>query len=230
MDHTTAAFDQDLAQLKENILKMGVLVQDLIYKSVEALKTRDRSLAKDIIKQDVLVDQLELDIDERCINLVALRQPKATDLRFITTAMRIATDLERIGDLAEDIAERAIEVSDQPLLKPLIDIPKMAKLSQDSIALVLDAFVQQDSDKAKGVWKKEKEVDALRDLVHDELVEMMSKDSNVVGRAIPLLLVARHLERICDHATNIAEDVVYMVEARVVKHAGGDVKYGKPSE
>lgn len=225
MDNT--AFEKELATLKDSILKMGVLVQELIYKSIEALKNRDRDLAKQIIKQDVKVDQLELEVDEQCINLIALRQPKASDLRFITTGMRIATDLERIGDLAEDIAERTIELADQPLLKPLIDIPKMAKLAQNSVGLVLDAFISSDSAKAKEVWKAEKEVDRLRDAVHDELEDIMTKDGRTVTKALPLLLVSRHLERISDHATNIAEDVIYMVDAKVVKHAGGDAKYGR---
>lgn len=219
MDHQRV-FDQEIAELKDTILKMGVMVQELIVKSVDALKNRDTELAKEIIKQDVEVDRLELEIDDKCVELIALRQPEASDLRFLLTGMRIANDLERIGDLAEDIAERAIELSDQPLLKPLIDIPKMAKLSQDAVALALDAFINKDSQKAKAIWIKEKEVDKLRDAVHDELVEMMSKDPNIVTRAIPLLLVSRHLERMSDHATNIGEDVVYMVEGRVVKHSG----------
>jgi len=217
MEHQTA-FDQELAEVKDLVLKMGVLVQELINKSVEALKNRDRDLAKQVIKKDLEVDRLELEIDEKCINLIALRQPKAGDLRFITTGMRLVTDLERIGDLAEDIAERAIEVSDQPLLKPLIDIPKMAKLAEEAVSLGLDAFINSDADKTKEVWAIEKQVNKLRDLVHDELLEIMGKDGSTVAKAIPLLLVSRHLERISDHATNIAEDVVYMVEAKVVKH------------
>ncbi|MEA3493685.1 MAG: phosphate signaling complex protein PhoU [Candidatus Margulisiibacteriota bacterium] len=219
IDYNTS-FDQELADLKDTILKMGVLVQGLIYRSVESLKKRDKDLAKYVIKQDVEVDWLELEIDEKCINMIALRQPKAGDLRFITTGMRIVTDLERIGDLAEDVCERTIELDEKPLLKPLIDIPKMAKLAQDSVALAIDAFVNHDVGRTKQIWEKEKEVDRLRDYVHDELEEIMEKDPKMVSRALPLLLVSRHLERICDHATNIAEDVVYMVEGRVVKHGG----------
>ena len=219
MDHHTT-FDQELAVLKDAVLKMGVLVQSLIVRSVESLKNRDRDLAKQVIKQDVEVDKLELAVDEMCINMIALRQPKAGDLRFITTGMRIATDLERIGDLAEDIAERTIELADRPLLKPLIDIPKMAKLAEESLAVALDAFINSDPEKARLIWKNEKEVDKLRDQVHDELEAIMSQDSTTVTRALPLLLVSRHLERISDHVTNILEDVVYMVEAKVVKHGG----------
>ena len=214
-------FDREMAELKDLILKMGLLVQGLIHKSIEALKTTNRDLAEEVIQEDEKVDQLELEINEMCIQLVALRQPEASDLRFLMTGMRIANDLERIGDLAEDIAERAIELMGQPLLKPLIDIPKMSKLAQDCVGLVLDSFINRDINKAKSIWNKEKESDALRDLIHDELVEIMSKDSGTVTRAIPLLLISRHLERICDHTTNIGEEVIYMVEGKVVKHSGG---------
>jgi len=222
MEHQYTAYDKELASLKDGVLKMGGLVEELIFKSVESLKTRDRKMAKEVIKQDVAVDRLELEIDEQCINLIALRQPKAGDLRFITTGMRIATDLERIGDLAEDIAERSIELADQGPLKPLIDIPKMAELAQDILRTVLDAFVNGDTTKAKGIWDNEREIDRLRDQVHDELIGIMVKDAASVPRAIPLLLISRHLERIADHATNIAEDVIFMVEAKVVKHSGGE--------
>ncbi|OGC05604.1 phosphate transport system regulatory protein PhoU [candidate division WOR-1 bacterium RIFOXYA2_FULL_36_21] len=213
-------FDHEMNELKDTILKMGVMVQGLINKSIESLKKLDRNLAEEVIKDDEKVDQLELEIDEKCIQLVALRQPEASDLRFLMTGMRISNDLERIGDLAEDIAERTVELSGQPLLKPLIDIPKMGEIAQDEIALILDAFVNRDAVKAKLVWDKEKQVDKLRDMVHDEIVGIMSKDASTVTRALPLLLVSRHLERISDHATNIAEDIVFMVEGKVVKHGG----------
>ncbi|OGC25037.1 phosphate transport system regulatory protein PhoU [candidate division WOR-1 bacterium RIFOXYB2_FULL_42_35] len=213
-------FDKEMAELKDMILKMGVMVQGLIHNSIESLKQRNLDLAEQVIKEDKIVDQLELEIDEKCIELIALRQPEASDLRYIMTGTRIVTDLERIGDLAEDIAQRTKVLDGQPFPKPLIDIPKMAKLAQDAVAQVLEAFINRDSNKAKAVWEKEKEIDKLRDQVHDELVELMSKDASTVPTAIPLLLVSRHLERIGDHATNIAEDVIYMVEARVVKHGG----------
>ncbi len=219
MDHKRV-FDMEMAELKDIILKMGVMVQGLIQKSADSLKNLDRALAEEVIHEDENVDQLELEIDERVIQLIALRQPEASDLRFLMTGSNIANDLERIGDLAEDIAERTLDLSGQPLLKPLIDIPKMAKLTQESVALALDAFVNCDSKKAKEIWVKEKEVDKLRDAVHNELVEIMTKDSTTVPRALPLLLVSRHLERMSDHAANIGEDIVYMVEGKVVKHSG----------
>lgn len=221
MDHQIL-FDQELTELKNTILKMGELVEELITRSVQALKERNKNLAKSVIKDDVEVDKMELEIDDRCIGLIAIRQPKAVDLRTIMTGMRISTDLERIGDLAEDIAERAIELAEQGLLKPLIDIPEMAALAQAAVKEVLEAFVGDDADKALAVWEKEKQVDKLRDAVHDELIEIMSRDARTVPKAIPLLLVSRHLERIADHATNIAEDVVYMVKGKVVKHGGGE--------
>lgn len=215
--------DTEIAELKEMILKMGIMVQGLIYKSVNALKEQNVAMAEEVIEEDEKVDQLELEIDEKCIELIALRQPEASDLRFIMTGSRIANDLERIGDLSEDIAQRVQDLAGRPFIKPLVDIPKMAKLAQDSVALVLDAFVNKDSQKARSVWDKEKETDKLRDMVQDELVEIMGKDAGTVSRAIPLLLISRHLERICDHATNIGEDVVYMVSGKVVKHSGGKV-------
>ncbi|OGC03538.1 phosphate transport system regulatory protein PhoU [candidate division WOR-1 bacterium RIFOXYA12_FULL_43_27] len=213
-------FDHELAELSDLILKMGVMVQGLIRKSVEALKNQDTKLAQAVIEEDEHVDQMELEIDEKSIQLIALRQPEASDLRFLTTGMRIATDLERIGDLAEDIAERTVDLSSEPLLKPLVDIPKMAKLAEEGVAAALDAFVKRDSSALESVWDKEKEVDRLRDAVQLELTEIMGKDAKTVSRALPLLLVSRHLERISDHATNIAEDVTYMVEGKVVKHLG----------
>lgn len=219
MDHQTL-FDREIAELKEIILKMGLLVKALIARSVKALKERDKDLARSVIKDDVRVDRMELEVDDRCIELIAIRQPKASDLRTIMTGVRIATDLERIGDLAEDIAERSIELSEQGPIKPLIDIPQMADLAQAALQEALDAFVESDAEKARRIWEKEKQIDKLRDRVHDELLEIMMKDACAVPRAIPLLLVSRHLERIADHATNIAEDVVYMVEAKVVKHGG----------
>lgn len=217
-------FDSEMDELKDIILKMGIMVQGLIQKSVESLKNLDRNMAEEVVRDDENVDRLELEIDEKVIQLIALRQPEASDLRFLMTGMRISNDLERIGDLAEDVAQRAIDLSGQPLLKPLVDIPKMAKLTQDSVALALDAFINRDSSKAKEIWAKEREVDKLRDAVHDELVDLMAKDGSTVPRAIPLLLISRHIERMSDHATNIAEDVVFMVEAKVIKHSGRGTK------
>jgi phosphate transport system protein len=218
MDHQRV-FDKEMSELKNMILKMGIMVQGLIVKSMEALGDVDINKAQQVVEDDEKVDQLELEIDEKCIQLIALRQPEASDLRFLMTGMRIATDLERMGDLAEDIAERVVDLAGKPLAKPLVDIPRMAKLAEEGLSIVLDAFVNRDPQRAKGIWEKEEEVDKLRNAVHRELTDLMTKDPSVVPRAIPLLLISRHLERISDHSTNIAEDIIYMVQGRVVKHS-----------
>jgi phosphate transport system protein len=212
-------FDEELKQLRQDILMMASLVEEAIFKSVEALKQRNGALADEVIASDKKIDELENKIDEFCLDLIALRQPVAQDLRFITMAMQINSDLERIADLAVDIAQRALELIAQPVLKPLIDIPTLADLSQAMLKEAIDAFINKDVELAKKVVLSDKEADALRDLVQKELIyDYLAKDGSTAPRAVPLILVARHLERICDHATNIAEDVVYMIQAKVVRH------------
>ena len=212
-------FDESLSELKTDILKVGVLVEEAIYKSVEALKRLDVEAAKRVVIEDKKVDDLELKIDETCLNLLALQQPMAVDLRFIAMAMNITTDLERMADLAVDIAQRVLEISDKPLLKPLVDIPRLAVIAQNMTKEVIQAFINRDVDLARKVILSDAEADQLRNAVQKELInDYMAKDPKTVSRAVPLLLIARHLERVCDHATNIAEDVIYMVKAEVVKH------------
>jgi phosphate transport system protein len=212
-------FDQELKGLNEDILRMGALAEEAIYKSVEALKDRDQAMAKSVIDNDALVDRLELAIDERCIDLIARYQPMAKDLRFITTGMKINTELERIADIAVDIAQRTLELADRPLLKPLVDIPKLAAVAQKMVKTAIDAFVKADIVLAREVLSSEPEANQLRNLIHEELVnDYMVKDASSAPRAVQLLLIARFLERICDHTTNIAEDVIYLVQAEVVKH------------
>lgn len=211
--------DQELSDLKKQLLKMGTLVETAIFESVESLKELSAEKAKKVINEDKVIDELENAIDERCLDLMALRQPVALDLRFITMSMKISTDLERIADLAVDIAQRVLELSGKPMLKPLIDIPKLSNLAKLMSKDALDAFVNKDADLAEKVIILDSEPDKLRNLVQKELIEeYMSKDPSTASRAMPLLLIARHLERICDHATNIAENVIYMVKADVVKH------------
>jgi len=212
------SFENELLELNELILKMGNMAQDSIRKSIEALKERDEQLSKEMIEQDRDIDDLELAIDNKCITLIARIQPMAADLRFITTAMKITTDLERIGDLAVDIAQKNLELIKMPLLKPLIDTPRLAQIAMKMIEESIDTFVKRDSTRSLQIHQMENEADKLRDLITDELIDIMMKDPTSVPKAIPLLLIARYLERICDHAMNIAEDVVYMVEAKVVKH------------
>ena len=212
-------FDTELADLKSNILGMGDLVEEAIIDSVEALKQLSRSRAQEVIDSDRFIDEQELKIDEECLDLLALRQPMAVDLRFITMAMKISTDLERMADLAVDISQRVLELTDKPLLKPLVDIPKLTLLAQEMTRNSISSFINKDAELARSVILNDIKADNLRDLVQQELLnDYISKNKSTIPRAIPLLLVARHLERICDHATNIAEDVIYWLEARVVKH------------
>jgi len=223
--------DQELADLKKQLLKIGTLVETAIFESVESLKELSAEKAKKVISEDKVIDELENAIDERCLDLLALRQPVALDLRFITMSMKIATDLERIADLAVDIAQRVLELAGKPMLKPLIDIPKLSDLAKRMSKDALDAFVNKDVDLAEKVILLDSEADKLRNLVQKELVEeYMSKDLSTVSRAMPLLLIARHLERICDHATNIAEDVIFMVEGRVIRHIGEQGREGEKAE
>ncbi|MEI6049577.1 MAG: phosphate signaling complex protein PhoU [Bacteroidota bacterium] len=211
--------DQELTDLKQQLLKMGTLVETAIFESMESLKELSIERVNKIINEDKVIDEMENAIDERCLDLLALRQPMAIDLRFITMSMKISTDLERIADLAVDIAQRVQDLVGKPLLKPLIDIPKLTKLAQQMTKDALDAFVNKDAELAGSVILRDSEADKLRNLVQKELVDdYMSKDSSTASRAVPLLLIARHLERICDHATNISENVIYMVNADVVKH------------
>ncbi|RJP27916.1 MAG: phosphate transport system regulatory protein PhoU [Candidatus Omnitrophota bacterium] len=218
-------FDEEMRQLNKDILKMAVASQEAIYKSVEALKNRDKEMAALVINSDEKIDKMELANDEKCIDLIARHQPMAGDLRFITTALKINSELERIADLSVDISERVIEISNKPLLKPLIDIPKLSQVAQEMVGGAIRAFVERDVALAKKVVLADSEADKLRNAIQEELIkDYMSKDVKSVDRAVPLLLVARHLERICDHATNIAEDVIYMVEARVVKHHTEELK------
>lgn len=211
--------DEELKELHKDILKMGALTQEAIFKSIEALKNRDRPQAQAVVDTDDKIDELELAVDEKCIDLIARYQPMAGDLRFITTGMKINAELERIADLAVDISQRVLELVDKPLLKPLIDIPKLSVVAQDMVGDAIAAFIKKDVELAKKVVFSDAEADRLRNLVQKELInDYIARDPGSALRAVPLLLIARHLERICDHATNIAEDVIYMVQAKVVRH------------
>jgi phosphate transport system protein len=212
-------FDQELQKLREDILKMGAYAEEAIFKSTDALRNRDKAMAGSVIDNDACVDSLELEIDEMCVDLIARYQPMAKDLRFITTGMKINAELERIADIAVDIAQRTLELADKPLLKPLVDIPKLAAVAQNMVRTAIDAFVKADSEMAKKVMLSDPEADRLRNEIQRELIDdYMCRDGANAPRAVQLLLIARFLERICDHATNIAEDVIYLVEAQVVKH------------
>jgi len=214
-----AIFDDELRLLKEKILRVGSLVETAIQDSIRSLVERNSDLAEKVIKNDHEINALDVEIDEECIRLIALRQPKARDLRFIITAMKITTDLERMGDLAVNIAERAIELNEEPQLKPYIDIPRMAEISQDMVRDSLDAFVRGCTNLPLEVIKKENEVDNLTEQVFNELLIFMMRDPKTVTRATRITYVAKYLERIADHATNITEMVLYLCQGKMVRHA-----------
>ncbi len=212
-------WDSELDALRREILHMGMLVENAIGKSIQALGQLNAPAASAIIDADKEIDALEIKLVRQCVDLLALHQPLAGDLRFVTMAMQINTDLERMGDLAVDIAQRVLELADKPLLKPLIDIPALAVIAQEMTRDCITAFLTSDVVKAKEVILRDANADVLRNQVQAELLnDFMLKDPSTTAQALPLLLVARHLERICDHATNIAEDIIFMIEAKMVKH------------
>jgi phosphate transport system protein len=211
-------FHEELDALKQTLLAMGGLVEDQIRRVMRALVERDDALASDVIARDREVNAYENEIDEKCVELLALHQPAAGDLRFLTTAMKIVTDLERIGDQAVNIAQRSLELNSEPQLKPYIDLPRMAEKAQAMVKESLDAFVARDTALARRVRSEDEAVDAINHQIFRELLTYMMSDPTTIPRAIRLVLIARCLERVADHATNIAEMVVYLVESRMVRH------------
>jgi phosphate transport system protein len=226
---TETHFQKELEELNENLLRMATLVEEAINNAVQSLVKRDSDLAQKSFGGEDRINKLEIVIEDMCLKLLALRQPMAADLRFITAAMKIITDLERIGDQAVNIAERAISLNQEPQLKPYIDIPRMAEIAQSMVKDVLDAFVNRDSKLARSVCERDDLVDGLNDQVFRELLSYMISDPKTIERAVHLMIVCRCLERIADHATNIGEDVIFMVDALVIKHHA-DTKEEKDRE
>ena len=211
-------FEEDLQALKHRLLNMGALVEERVHAAIQALIERHPEAPERIIAGDQEVNELHIEIDERCLRLLALQQPMATDLRLITAAMKINADLERIGDQAVNIAEQARRILAHPPLKPLIDLPRMAEIAERMTRDSLDAFVRKDASLARAILARDDEVDQLKDHVFRVLLTYMMADPGTIERALGLILVSRHLERIADHATNIAEDVIFMVEAKDIRH------------
>lgn len=211
-------FDEELAALKRNLLEMGGLVEEMIAAAVGSLKDRLEDKAREVLEHEKAVNLYDIEIDAAAMKLLALHQPVAVDLRFITSSMRICSDLERMGDLAVNIAERSLDLIRLPLLKPLIDIPEMARLAQSMVKDAIDAFVRGDSALARKVCERDDDVDGLNDQVFRELLTFTLADRTTVPRAVDLILVARNLERIADHATNISEHVIYLREGIFIKH------------
>ena len=211
-------FHEELEALKQTLLAMGGLVEDQIRRVMRALLERDDALAQEVIERDQQVNAYDVEVDETCVSLLALHQPTAGDLRFITTAMKIVTDLERIGDQAVNIAQRVLELNREPQLKPYIDLPRMAEKAQHMVKESLDAFVARDTELARKVCAEDADVDALKEQLFRELLTFMMEDPKTIPRAIRLILISRFMERVADHATNIAEMVIYLVDAKMVRH------------
>jgi phosphate transport system protein len=210
--------DQEFEALKQDLVRMATLAETAIGKAIQALILRDVEMAEDVIRADDTINRMELSIDERCLRMLALYQPEASDLRFIAMSLKINNDLERIGDQAVNIAERSIELLKERTLKPFIDIPYMAEIVQAMLKHSVDAFVHRDTVLARAVCQRDDEVDSLDEQIFRELLTYMLEDQRTITRAVRLILVSRSLERVADHATNIAEDVIYLVEGRHIKH------------
>jgi phosphate transport system protein len=217
--HTDKAYEAELKSLREALLEMGGLVETAIAQSVRAVIERDAALAEQVKVRDRVVNRMEVAIDQACRRVLALRQPAASDLRFITTALKIVTDLERMGDLAVNIAERAMDLAQAPALRPLHDLGRLAALSEAALAKALDAFVTADPVKAEEVLEGDDHLDALYLKIFNHLLTTMMEDPRSIRRATSLMFSAKHLERFGDHATNVAEMVIFMVSGTDVRHA-----------
>ncbi len=216
--HIYKSFDKELKELKEKLLFEGALVEKAIKNAIKALMERDSAIAEKVIAEDDVVNAKEVEIDEFCLKLLALRQPAARDLRFITTTIKINYDLERIGDMAVNMCERVLELNQEPQLKPYIDLPKMAETVQMMVKESLDAFVKEDVELALKVTKDDETVDQLHDQIFRELLTFMMQDMKNISRATRLLFISKYLERMADHAVNIAELVIFMVEGKIIRH------------
>ncbi len=210
--------DEELSDLKEELLRMGALVEEQIERAIRSLVDRDTDLASRVIERDKLVNRFDVEIDETCIRLLALQAPAARDLRFVTTAMKISTELERMSDLAENICERVIELNEEPQLKPYIDLPRMANRAMQMVREALDAFVRSDATLARKVCADDDFVDNLTHQLFRELLSFMLENPATITRAIRLTFIGKYIERIADHATNVSELVIYMVEGKIVRH------------
>jgi phosphate transport system protein len=221
-DRVVRHFQEELGQLKTRLLEMGGLAEDRVRASIEGLVARDMEIVEGVLTGDTPINQLHIEIDNRSFTLLALHQPMAVDLRAIVSAVKINTDLERVGDLAVNIAEAVTRYLRHPPVKELIDIPRMARIAQTMLRDALDAYVRRDTAMAEAVLNQDDELDGLKTQVFRELLTYMLQDTHTIEPALDLILISRHLERIGDHATNVAEDVIFMVSARDVRHHSAD--------
>jgi len=216
--HIYKVFDEELRELKEKILFEGSLVEKAVRNAIKALQSRDSELARRVIEDDDLINTKEVEIEEFCIKLLALRQPAAKDLRFITTAVKINYDLERMGDMAVNVCERVLDLNLEPQLKPYIDLPEMAEIAQMMVKESLEAFVREDVQLALKVTNDDEKVDQLTEQIFRELLTYMSEDLKAISRSTRLLFIAKYLERLADHAVSIAELVIFLVEGKIIRH------------
>jgi phosphate transport system protein len=216
--HIDRHYEEELRELRHRVLAMGGFVEKQIADAMQTLVSRDVAAAKLVIDRDKTVNRMDVEVDDLCLRLLALHQPAAKDLRLITTALKITTDLERAGDIAENICERAIELMEETQLKPLIDLPRMASIAQGMLRQSLDAFVREDVDLALKVCHDDDEVDLLTSQLFRELISFMVEDPRTITRAMRLIFIAKYLERVADHATNIAEMVIFMVKGKSIRH------------
>jgi phosphate transport system protein len=222
--HTSSHYEMELQEIKNNLIYLGALTEKAIHSAMTSLTDRDTDLAKKVIADDYEIDKLDKDIEEKCIKMLALRQPTAIDLRFITTAIKITGHLERIGDMAVNIAEKAIQLNDEPKLKPYIDLPNMSSIVEKMVAKALDALIKRDLQIADDVRQIEQEVDDLNEQIFRELLTFMMEDSKSIHRALLIMHVSKNLERIADHAQGIADMVTYMITGENVRHLSRDEK------
>ena len=217
-EHIFKQYDAELNEIRASLLEMGGKVEQMITDAMKALVERDSDLARQTIARDHEINHLEMDIDEKCLQVLARRQPAARDLRFVTLALKIVTDLERMGDQSTSVAKRAIELNQEPPLKPYIDLPRMAAAAGTMVKEALDAFVRGDADQAIKVCRDDAFVDALNDQIQRELLTFMMEDPSTITRAIKLNYISKYLERIADHATNVAEMVIFMLKGKDIRH------------
>lgn len=220
MERVVRHFQEELGALQERLLAMGGFAEERVREAVQSLALRDAALVDRVLAGDEPINDLHIEIDDRCFKLLALHQPMAADLRAIVAAVKINTDLERVGDLAVNIAEAAKRYLQHPPVKPLLDIPRMGDIAQRMLRDALDAFVKRDTALAEAVLAADDELDALKSQIFRELLTFMLQDPVTIEPALDLILVSRHLERIGDHATNVAEDVIFLVSAKDVRHTG----------
>jgi phosphate transport system protein len=220
MKHTSQQFEEDLIKLKDSLLLMGGLIESMLKEATEALMTHDSKIAQRVVDRDSDLDQLEKKVDEQAVQILALRQPAAQDLRFVTASMKICTDLERMGDIIVNICERVVELSQFPPIKSYRDLPQMMRVTGTMISKSIDAFVNLSLEEATEVLASDDEIDDLFIKIWDELLQMMKYDQKILEPGMKLLFIAKYLERLADHATNISEQVVFTVKGLDIRHSG----------